>query len=99
MRLVSGRQAQTRDRAQSVTTPGRNKRRYQAPFEGTAARLNTGGMSEIVVATIPSFTRLWVSEKVLVPRQCPHLVLARERAVRLIKRRSEIVASGKLPEM
>jgi hypothetical protein len=82
-----------------MTTPGRNKRRYQAPFEGTAARLNTDGMSLIVVATIPSFTLLWVSEKVLVPRQCPHLVLARERAERFIKRRLEIIASRKSPEM
>jgi hypothetical protein len=31
--------------------------------EGTAARLKTDGMSLIVVATKPSFTRLWVLKK------------------------------------
>jgi hypothetical protein len=54
-------QPNTRNRAQSMTAPGRNQGRYQAPFEGTAPRLNDDGMSEFVVATVPSFTRLCVS--------------------------------------
>jgi len=46
-------------------------RKLSSAVEGTAARLNTGVISVVVVATIPSFTRLWVSEKVPVPRRCP----------------------------
>ena len=85
-----------------MTTPGRYKRRYQAPFEGTAARPeNEDGMSEIVVATIDNPP----SPAYGFPKKSPCLnrVLSPRSGARacssLIKRRLEIVASGKLPEI
>ena len=70
------------------------------PYEGTAAKLNGDGMSQIDVATVPSFTRLWVSEKSSCLATTPSISSpAQERALRLIKRRSEIVASRKSPEV
>jgi hypothetical protein len=43
------------------------------PSEGTAARLNNDGISLVVVATVPSFTHLWVSDKVLAPHNALNL--------------------------
>jgi hypothetical protein len=95
------RSLNTQNRAQSVTTPGRKQGRYQAPFEDTATRLNDDGSPEIVVATIrypPSPACGFLKKSSYLDRALSLRSGARA-CYRLIKRRSEIVASGKSPEM
>jgi hypothetical protein len=93
---VPGNYLNTRNRAQSMTTPGRNNGRYQAPCEGTAARLNEDGMSDMVVATIryPPSPACGFLKKSSCLDSALSLRSGARACYRLIKRRLEIVASG-----